>query len=97
MKVLFLCDRKSCEKCIMSRCDDFDGPEHCKSIYTDNPECAKNFYLEERYVNEFGERHYVEKYRMSEDMENSNVDLSALVIATFALIIAIAGLVIRFI
>ena len=82
---------------MVSQCDDFDGPEHCKSIYTDNPECAKNFYLEKRYVKELGEELYFEKYRLNKDTDNSNIDLSALVIATIALITAIAGLVIRFI
>ena len=34
-KYLFLCDRKSCHKCIMSEDSNFKGGEWYKSVYTD--------------------------------------------------------------
>lgn len=95
-KVFYLCDRKSCDKCVLSTEDNFRGAEHCKYIYTDNIECAKNFTVEKIYENGTEEKAFIEKYR-TEETNNSNQHFSDIIFSTIALIIAIVSIVIHFI
>ena len=96
-KYLFLCDRKSCHKCIMSEDSNFKGAEWCTSVYTDNIECAKNFCAVKMRGDDSEEIVYVEKYQLHDDTDNSNERYSNILISAIALIIAIISIVIRFI
>lgn len=96
-KYMFLCDRKSCHKCIMSEDGSFKGAEWCKCVYTDNIECAKNFRAVKMRGDDSEEIIYVEKYQLNDDTDNSNERYSNILISAIALIIAIISVVIRFI
>ena len=96
-KYLFLCDRKSCHKCIMSEDSSFKGAEWCKAAYTDNIECAKNFRAVKMRGDDSEEIVYVEKYQLNDDTDNSNERYSNILISAIALIIAIISIFIRII